>query len=98
MIDLKENLIENNFKLNNNVYRKTHSNDGYVVNFSEQWKDFSKTQIDEFNNTEISKNLLDKVIFSEFENIQDKKILGGRLWIWTFHPIFIKICKVTCGK
>ena len=52
-----------------------NSDDNYVSNFSKQWKDFSKTQIDEYNGTKISNNLLKGVIFNEFEIIENKNIL-----------------------
>ena len=57
------------------MFTKPENEDKYSSNFSKQWRDFSKTQVDEFNGTNISKNLLKGVIFNEFENIKNKNVL-----------------------
>ena len=72
---LKNNLSKNGYTLKNKVYSISNSSEEYSSNFGKQWRDFSKTQIDEFNKTEISKNLLDNLIFNEYENLKDKNIL-----------------------
>ena len=75
IIQLKKSLNDSGYILSNNVYKKPENNDKYSSNFSKQWRDFSKTQVDEFNGTNISKNLLKGVIFNEFKNIYDKNVL-----------------------
>ena len=75
IIQLKKSLNDSGYNLSNNVYKKPENNDKYSSNFSKQWRDFSKTQVDEFNGTNISKNLLKGVIFNEFKNIYDKNVL-----------------------
>ena len=71
---IKDKLLENKFILKNNVFYDSSTNE-YTQNFGKQWRDFSKTQIDEFNNTTISKDLLSGVIFNEEENLYNKTIL-----------------------
>ncbi len=75
IIQLKKSLNDAGYILSNNVYKKPENEDKYSSNFSKQWRDFSKTQVDEFNGTNISKNLLKGVIFNEFENIKNKNVL-----------------------
>ena len=73
--EIKKVLLKNDYNIKKGVYSLANSDDNYVSNFSKQWKDFSKTQIDEYNGTKISKNLLKGVIFNEFEIIENKNIL-----------------------
>ena len=58
----KKNAFENilmkiGYEFKNKVYSIVESDQKYASNFGKQWKDFSKTQIDEYNGTNISKNL-----------------------------------------
>ena len=49
--------------------------DNYVKNFGKQWKSYNKVQIDSYNNFQISKNFLKKIIFDDLEFLKGKKIL-----------------------
>ena len=69
---IKKSLNDAGYILSNNVYKKPENEDKYSSNFSKQWRDFSKTQVDEFNGTNISKNLLKGVIFNEFKTSKIK--------------------------
>ena len=73
--EFKNILLKNGYNFVDKVYSLKDNDDKYTSNFSSQWRDFSKTQLDEFNNTKISRNLLKEVIFDEFENLKDKNIL-----------------------
>jgi 2-polyprenyl-3-methyl-5-hydroxy-6-metoxy-1,4-benzoquinol methylase len=70
----KSKLIKKKFNYKKNIFFE-NKNEGYVSNFGKQWKNHKKTQVDFYNNTLISKNLLDKVIFSEWSNLKGKNIL-----------------------
>lgn len=78
MIDKKKELIDNlkktKFIKKDNVYIDIDTSE-YTKNFGKQWRDFSKTQVDEFNNFSISKNLLENITFNEVKNFQNKIIL-----------------------
>jgi 2-polyprenyl-3-methyl-5-hydroxy-6-metoxy-1,4-benzoquinol methylase len=76
----KKNAFENilmkiGYEFKNKVYSIVESDQKYASNFGKQWKDFSKTQIDEYNGTNISKNLINSLIFQEVENFQNKTVL-----------------------
>ena len=95
MIDFFKNVLENNkYKINNGVYSLDNSKDNYSSNFSKQWRDFSKTQVDEFNETNISKNLLKEVIFDEFENLRDKSVLEIGCGPGRFTQYLVKYAKL----
>ena len=49
--------------------------DSYVKNFGKQWKNHNKVQIDSYNNFQISKNFLKKIIFDDLYFLKGKKIL-----------------------
>ena len=95
MIDFFKNVLETNkYKINNGVYSLNNSKDNYSSNFSKQWRDFSKTQVDEFNETNISKNLLKEVIFDEFENLRDKSVLEIGCGPGRFTQYLVKYAKL----
>lgn len=73
--EIKKNLKSKGYETKNKVYYLPEHGENYVSNFGKQWKDFSKTQVDKYNGTNISKNLLKGVIFNEFENLKNKTIL-----------------------
>jgi len=51
------------------------SSDGYVSNFSFEWKRFSKTQLDSFNGTQISANRFQEVTSLDSEQLKGKTVL-----------------------
>lgn len=71
----EKKLIMKGYDFKHKVYSNPKSDQKYASNFGKQWKDFSKTQIDEYNGTNISKNLINNVIFHEIKNFKNKIIL-----------------------
>ena len=69
------NFFSNNFEKSNEGIYILDKEDDYTKNFGKQWKNYNKVQIDSFNNFDISKNFLKKIIFSEIENLKGKNIL-----------------------
>ena len=69
------NFFSNNFERSKEGIYILDKDDDYTKNFGKQWKDYNTTQIDSFNNFDISKNFLKKIIFSEIENLKGKNIL-----------------------
>ena len=92
-IDIKKKLKEQNFILNKDIFCAQNEIE-YTQNFGKQWKDFSKTQIDEFNNFSISKELLDGLVFNEYNNLRDKVILEIGCGSGRFTQYLSKIAKL----
>lgn len=92
-INIRKNLIEKKFTLNKKVYCDRDYNE-YTQNFGKQWRDFSKTQIDEFNSFSISKELLDGLIFNEHNNLRDKVILEVGCGSGRFTQYLSKVAKL----
>ena len=69
------NFFSNNFEKSKEGVYILDKEDNYTKNFGKQWKDYNTIQIDSFNNFNISKNFLKKIIFSEIENLKGKNIL-----------------------
>ena len=69
------NFFSNNFERSKDGIYILDKDDDYTKNFGKQWKDYNTTQIDSFNNFDISKNFLKKIIFSEIKNLKAKNIL-----------------------
>ena len=74
-MNILHNFFSNNFEKSNEGIYILDKEDDYTKNFGKQWKDYNTTQIDSFNNFDISKNFLKKIIFSEIENLKAKNIL-----------------------
>ena len=92
-IDIKKKLKKQNFILNKDIFCAQNEIE-YTQNFGKQWKDFSKTQIDEFNNFSISKELLDGLVFNEYNNLRDKVILEIGCGSGRFTQYLSKIAKL----
>ena len=92
-IDIKKKLKKQNFILNKDIFCSQNENE-YTQNFGKQWKDFSKTQIDQFNNFSISKELLDGLVFNEYNNLRDKVILEVGCGSGRFTQYLSKIAKL----
>ena len=90
---IKDNLLEEKFIYKDNVYCDSIDKE-YTQNFGKQWRDFSKTQIDEFNDSLISKKLLDGVIFNEENYLKDKIILEVGCGSGRFTQYLSKIAKL----
>ena len=74
-MNILHNFFSNNFEKSNEGIYILDKEDDYTKNFGKQWKNYNKIQIDSFNNFDISKNFLKKIIFSEIENLKGKNIL-----------------------
>ena len=74
-MNILHNFFSNNFEKSNEGIYILDKEDNYTKNFGKQWKDYNSIQIDSFNNFDISKNFLKKIIFSEIENLKGKNIL-----------------------
>lgn len=92
-INIKKKLKEQNFILNKDIFCDQNQIE-YTQNFGKQWRDFSKTQIDEFNNFSISKELLDRLVFNEYENLINKVILEVGCGSGRFTQYLSKIAKL----
>jgi hypothetical protein len=57
---MQKNIFLKRYKFINGVYVPKVKINNYAKNFGNQWKDFSKTQIDYFNNTKISEKFIKK--------------------------------------
>ncbi len=68
------NFFKNKFseKEGVNIY---DNDDKYTENFSKQWRDFSLTQVDSFNKTNISEDYLKELMFNNIENLNNKNVL-----------------------
>ena len=73
MINQKK--ISEKYKFIDGVYVPNKKPNNYAKNFGYQWKDFSKTQIDHFNKTNISKKFIDNITFNEYKSFKDKLVL-----------------------
>ena len=69
------NFFDNKFSKSDQGVHILDKEDQYVKNFGKQWENYNKVQIDSYNNFQISKNFLKKMIFSELDFLKDKKIL-----------------------
>ena len=67
--------IKEKYKFTNGVYVPKKKPNNYAKNFGYQWRDFSKTQIDYFNKTNISEKFIKKITFNEYKNFKDKTVL-----------------------
>ena len=74
-MNILNNFFSNNFEESKEGIYILDKEDNYTKNFGKQWKDYNTIQIDSFNNFDISKIFLKKIIFSEIENLKGKNIL-----------------------
>ncbi len=59
----------------NGVYVPKQKVNNYARNFGYQWRDFSRTQIDQYNKSRISKKFIDNITFHEIKSFKDKLVL-----------------------
>ena len=69
------NFFKNKFIINKDNINILDIEDKYTSNFGKQWKEYNSVQIDSINNFQISKNFLEKIIFSEIKTLKGKNIL-----------------------
>lgn len=69
------NKIKSLYDYINGVYVPKKKVNNYAKNFGYQWRDFSKTQIDQYNRSNISKKFIDKFTFHEIKNFKNKIVL-----------------------
>lgn len=72
---MQKNIFLKRYKFINSVYVPKVKINNYAKNFGHQWKDFSKTQIDYFNNTKISEKFIKKLLFNDYKNFRNKVVL-----------------------
>ncbi len=68
-------IINDNYNLHNGVYIPKKKVNNYAKNFGYQWRDFSKTQIDKYNKTKISKKFIEQITFNEILTLKNKTVL-----------------------
>jgi len=49
--------------------------DGHVENFGKQWRDHSDVQIDSINNFDLSKKMLEELLFQDLDYLKNKTVL-----------------------
>ena len=64
------NFFKNKFIINKDNINILDIEDKYTSNFGKQWKEYNSVQIDSINNFQISKNFLEKIIFSEIKTLK----------------------------
>ena len=64
-----------NYKVLKGVFIPQKKPINYAKNFGYQWRDFSKTQIDKFNKTNISIDFFKNITFSEHKSFKKKIVL-----------------------
>ena len=69
------NFFKNKFIINKDNINILDIEDKYTSNFGKQWKEYNSVQIDSVNNFQISKNFLEKIIFSKIKTLKGKNIL-----------------------
>ncbi len=69
------NKINNLYNNINGVHVPKKKVNNYAKNFGYQWRDFSKTQIDKYNKSNISKKFIDNLTFNEINSFKDKLVL-----------------------
>ena len=74
-MNILQDYFSNNFQKSKEEIYILDKDDNYTKNFGKQWKDYNKVQIDSYNNFDISKNFLKRIIFSDIEYLKGKNIL-----------------------
>lgn len=70
-----EKKIYNHYNFHRGVYIPKKDINNYAKNFGYQWRDFSKTQIDKYNKTNISRKFIEEITFNEINNLKNKTVL-----------------------
>ena len=72
---MKLKYFENSFLDKKENVLILNAEDGYVENFGKQWRDYSDVQIDSLNDFELSKEMLEELLFQDLEFLNNKTVL-----------------------
>ena len=88
-----ENFFLNKFNQKDGVYI-FDKDDKYAENFSNQWIDFNRVQVDSYNNTSISKDYLKELTFDDIDYLKEKKVLEIGCGSGRFTEYIVKTAKI----